>query len=139
MTGFVINCIKAILMVLWVSKVKILNQKGLWHIYRCYIVNWRINKLLLPHNLHSGAKHASLFCCSNFSPTRHIQTDNIIGNLINKSPITPIKLYLSKYANSLTNSEFTIGILQKSPIQLAYDLSNLISTKLYIKYNKIHI
>ena len=22
----------------------------------CYIVNWRINKLLLPHNLHSGAK-----------------------------------------------------------------------------------
>ena len=24
-------------------------------------VNWRINKLLLPHNLYSGAKHIPLF------------------------------------------------------------------------------
>ena len=26
------------------------------YIYKCYIVNWRINKLLLPHNLYSGPK-----------------------------------------------------------------------------------
>ena len=29
-------------------------------IYRCHIVNWRINKLLLPHNLYSAAKHFPL-------------------------------------------------------------------------------
>ena len=29
-------------------------------ICRCYIVNWRINKLLLQRNLYSGAKHIPL-------------------------------------------------------------------------------
>ena len=28
---------------------------GLWHIYMCYIHIWRINKLLIPNNLYSGA------------------------------------------------------------------------------------
>ena len=29
-------------------------------IYRCHIVSWRINKLLLPHNLYSGVRHIPL-------------------------------------------------------------------------------
>ena len=33
---------------------------GLNCIYRCYIVSWMINKLLLQHNLFSGANHIPL-------------------------------------------------------------------------------
>ena len=32
----------------------------LWYIYKCYIVNWRINKLVLPHSFYFGAKHILL-------------------------------------------------------------------------------
>ena len=41
---------------------------GLWCNYRCYILIWRINKLLLPHNLCSGANHHPLFYCSWWHP-----------------------------------------------------------------------
>ena len=38
------------------------------HTSRCLLLIWRINKLLLPHNLYSGAKHISLFYCSCWHP-----------------------------------------------------------------------
>ena len=40
----------------------------LWQIYRCYILIWRINKLLLTHNLYSGTNHIPLFNCSCWAP-----------------------------------------------------------------------
>ena len=52
-------------------------------IYICYIVDWRIKNLLLPHNLYSGAKHIPLSSQRPFSlslligrlfiPTREVQ------------------------------------------------------------------
>ena len=45
----------------------------LWHIYRYYILIWRINKLLLQHNLYSGANHVPLFHCSCW---RHYKTED---------------------------------------------------------------
>ena len=38
------------------------------NIYRCYTVSWRINKLLLPHNLYPVANHVLLFYCSCWHP-----------------------------------------------------------------------
>ena len=41
-----------------------IKYRRLWHIYRCYILIWRIKKFLLPHNLSSGADHIPLVYCS---------------------------------------------------------------------------
>ena len=51
----------------------------LWHIYRYYILIWRINKLLLQHNLYSGANHIPLFYCSYRRPFYCDQTNTING------------------------------------------------------------
>ena len=36
------------------------GQYRLWRIYRCYLLIWRINKLLLSHDLYSSANHIPL-------------------------------------------------------------------------------
>ena len=48
-----------------------LLSKGLSTTFKGFleqIFNWRINKLLLPHNLYSCANHAPLFYCSCWHP-----------------------------------------------------------------------
>ena len=42
------------------------------------ILIWRSNKLLLPHNLYSGANHIPLFYCSCWGPFYCDQTNTII-------------------------------------------------------------
>ena len=73
----IVLSLEAIVIMLWISS-KLqstlfiywsIQYWGLWHIYRCYIVNWRINKLLLPRNLYSGAKLIGATFCSNQTNT----------------------------------------------------------------------
>ena len=45
------------------------------------IANWRINKLLLPQNIYSGAKHVPLFHCSYWLHFQSDQTNTQFNSL----------------------------------------------------------
>ena len=105
----------------------LLLSKGLATTFKGFleqIFNWRINKLLLPHNLYSCANHAPLFYCSCWHPFLAIrQTQNKKGWLGNTAvdctkPPSPTIHFLifdtiSLFSNFFSKSNLTFMTSKK--------------------------
>ena len=77
-------------------------------IYRCYIVNWSMNKLLLSHNPYSGAKHIPLssqmpfhFHCSFSMVIWHISIFNQCFKVEINFVVTKWKNRLAPFAGAM--------------------------------------
>ena len=89
----------------------------------CYIVNWRINKLFLPHTLYSGAIHISLFSQRPFHFHCCIQlTSNAILSIWERDTVPP-----SSTHRTLTRSQSTFSIR----------FSSSLNTRLTLKTNHV--